>query len=69
MAASTGRLAAIRDRIVALRRVPAHMLLSHPRNWRRHPQHQRGALRGLNLAGEQRPGVPDFLEQARPTRS
>ena len=37
----------IRDRIVELRRVPARELLKHPRNWRRHPQAQRDALKGV----------------------
>jgi DNA modification methylase len=37
----------IRDRIVGLRRVPAKDLLPNPKNWRRHPQAQVAALRGL----------------------
>jgi DNA modification methylase len=37
----------IRDRIKALRRVPANELLPNPRNWRRHPKAQSEALRGL----------------------
>src|SRR5215212_10064618 len=37
----------IRDRIVELRRVPAGELKQHPRNWRRHPERQRRALRAL----------------------
>lgn len=37
----------IRDRIVDFRRVPARDLLPNPKNWRRHPQQQQDALRGL----------------------
>ena len=37
----------IRDRIKELRRVRASDLLPHPRNWRRHPDAQSAALRGL----------------------
>jgi DNA modification methylase len=37
----------IRDRIRELRRVPAKDLLPNPKNWRRHPQAQANALRGL----------------------
>jgi hypothetical protein len=37
----------IRDRIRELRRVPARDLLPNPKNWRRHPQAQANALRGL----------------------
>lgn len=37
----------IRDRIRELRRVRARDLLPHPRNWRRHPEAQSAALRGL----------------------
>ena len=37
----------IRDRIVGLVRVPARQLRPHPKNWRRHPSHQRQALQGL----------------------
>jgi DNA modification methylase len=37
----------VRDRVVELRRVRAGDLLEHPRNWRRHPEHQRRALRAL----------------------
>ncbi len=37
----------IRDRIKELRRVRAADLRPNPRNWRRHPSEQRGALRGL----------------------
>jgi DNA modification methylase len=44
---SAGRAARIRDRIRELRRVPAKKLLPNPRNWRRHPQAQVAALRGL----------------------
>jgi DNA modification methylase len=36
-----------RDRIKGLRRVRAGDLLPNPKNWRRHPQAQRDALRGL----------------------
>jgi DNA modification methylase len=38
---------AIRDRIVDFRRVRARELLPHPANWRRHPEAQREALRGM----------------------
>jgi hypothetical protein len=37
----------IRDRIKELRRVPARELRPHPKNWRRHPQAQHDALRGV----------------------
>ena len=37
----------IRDRIKSFRRVKASELLPNPRNWRRHPEGQREALRGL----------------------
>jgi len=37
----------IRDRIKELRRVPARQLRPHPKNWRRHPQTQHDALRGV----------------------
>ncbi len=37
----------IRDRIKELRRVPAHELRPNPRNWRKHPDLQRDALRGV----------------------
>jgi hypothetical protein len=37
----------IRDRIKELRRVRGRELLPHPKNWRRHPQAQVVALRGL----------------------
>lgn len=37
----------MRDRIVELRRVRAGELRPNPRNWRRHPPHQRQALRAL----------------------
>jgi len=40
-------IAGIRDRILELRRVPARELLDNPKNWRRHPDDQRSALRGL----------------------
>jgi DNA modification methylase len=38
---------AIRDRITDFRRVRARDLLPHPANWRRHPEAQREALRGM----------------------
>ena len=37
----------IRDRIRELRRVKAAQLRPHPKNWRRHPQAQQDALRGI----------------------
>lgn len=37
----------IRDRIKELRRVPARQLRPHPRNWRKHPQTQQDAMRGV----------------------
>ena len=37
----------IKDRIKELRRVPASQLLEHPRNWRRHPEAQSAAMRGV----------------------
>ena len=37
----------IRDRIKELRRVPASELRPNPKNWRKHPDAQRDALRGL----------------------
>lgn len=37
----------IRDRIRELRRVKAAQLRPHPRNWRKHPQPQQDALRGV----------------------
>ena len=37
----------IRDRIKAIRRVPARDLLPNPKNWRSHPPAQRDALQGL----------------------
>ena len=37
----------IRDRIKEFRRVPARQLRPHPKNWRRHPQAQHDALRGV----------------------
>ena len=37
----------IRDRIIDLRRVPASELIPNPLNWRRHPQSQQNALRGV----------------------
>ena len=41
------KAAGIRDRIVELRRVKAADLIANPRNWRRHPQGQQDALRGV----------------------
>lgn len=38
---------AIRDRVIELRRVPARDLIANPENWRRHPESQRKALRGV----------------------
>ena len=37
----------IRDRIKEFRRVPASELIPNPKNWRRHPEHQANALRGM----------------------
>ncbi len=37
----------IRDRIIGLERVPASQLLQNPRNWRKHPQAQSAALKGV----------------------
>ena len=37
----------IRDRIVELRRVKASDLIPNPKNWRRHPDYQSDALRGV----------------------
>ena len=37
----------VRDRIKELRRVPAGQLRPNARNWRRHPQAQQDALRGV----------------------
>ena len=37
----------VRDRIIELRRVKASKLLPNPKNWRRHPDHQADALRGV----------------------
>jgi DNA modification methylase len=39
--------ARVRDRVVELLRVPAGQLREHPGNWRRHPERQRAALRGV----------------------
>jgi DNA modification methylase len=39
--------AAVRDRVVELRRVRAGDLAEHPRNWRTHPSRQRAALRAV----------------------
>lgn len=38
---------AFRDRIKALKRVPASELVPNPRNWRTHSDEQRAALRGI----------------------
>ena len=37
----------IRDRIKSLRRVKASELIPNPDNWRKHPQAQQDALRGI----------------------
>ena len=37
----------IRDRIIEFRRVPANELTPNPRNYRKHPQKQLDALRGM----------------------
>src|SRR4030095_9298027 len=37
----------IRDRIKELRRVRAGNLRPHPKNWRKHPEEQQNALRGI----------------------
>src|SRR5262245_58216837 len=39
--------AAIRDRVKGLRRVRAGDLEPHPQNWRRHPEAQGAAMRGV----------------------
>jgi hypothetical protein len=39
--------AAMKDRIVEMRRVPASELRAHPDNWRLHPDHQRSALTAI----------------------
>lgn len=39
--------AGFRDRVIELRRVKAAELLPSPKNWRRHPEAQRAALRGI----------------------
>src|SRR5258707_13027163 len=44
---SQDKSANFRDRIKGLRRVRSGDLLPNPKNWRRHPQAQRDALRGL----------------------
>lgn len=42
----------IRDRVKELRRVPASQLKANAKNWRKHPQEQRDALRAvLNQIG------------------
>ncbi len=45
--AAKRRRSAVRDRVVELRRVKASELRADPRNWRRHPERQRAALRAL----------------------
>jgi hypothetical protein len=47
LAEQTRPAIAFRDRIVEFRRVKASELLANPKNWRLHPQSQRGALSGL----------------------
>jgi len=42
-----GARSRFRDRVVELRRVPASELEPHPKNWRRHPERQRAALRAM----------------------
>lgn len=37
----------VRDRIKEFRRVPAAELAANPANWRKHPEAQRAALRGV----------------------
>ncbi len=37
----------IRDRIIDFRRIPADQLQPNPKNWRKHPQAQQDALRGI----------------------
>ena len=37
----------IRDRVKELRRVPGSQLRANPKNWRKHPQEQRDALRAI----------------------
>lgn len=44
---TTKRAGGIRDRVVELVRVRAKDLGANPRNWRRHPERQRAALRGV----------------------
>ena len=46
-APSQNKTAKFRNRIKGLRWVRAGDLRSNPKNWRRHPQAQRDALRGL----------------------
>ncbi len=45
-AVATGGIV-IRDRVVELRRVRARDLLPNPKNWRKHPEVQAGALRAM----------------------
>jgi hypothetical protein len=45
--AATATRGRMRDRVVELLRVRAGDLAPNPRNWRRHPERQRAALRGL----------------------
>lgn len=44
---SNARRRGVRDRVVELVRVRAGELVAHPGNWRRHPERQRAALRGI----------------------
>lgn len=43
----SGAAPVIRDRIKEFRRVPASELVANPKNWRRHPQAQLDAIRGV----------------------
>ena len=61
----------VRDRIVELRRVRAGDLAENPRNWRRHPERQRRALRAMLeevgfadaiLARERADGVLEIID-------
>tara|TARA_B100001741_G_scaffold237233_1_gene198198 strand:+ start:1492 stop:2154 length:663 start_codon:yes stop_codon:yes gene_type:complete len=36
-----------RNRIIGLRNVKASELVANPKNWRKHPEHQRAALKGI----------------------
>ncbi len=37
----------LKDRIIELRRVPASELIPNPKNWRKHPEAQQNAMRGI----------------------